>query len=118
MNFSCLSNASNEDFSYLVNKNISCDKEWEDKSRSKRVFYEGVCGADLPAENNHEPLDASHGARIMDSEVGVSHLWRFIIIVYAEYRNFIGKNTTEKHCNYFFFGERAIMIRVPLIYLL
>ena len=85
MNFVCLSNTSNEDFSYLVNKNISGERESEDKSCSRRVFYEGVCGADLPAENNHEPLDASHGARIMANEVGVSHLLRFIIIKFVAF---------------------------------
>ena len=76
MDLSCLSNASNEDFSYLVNKNISCEKKAEEKSCFRRVFYEGVCGADLP--NNHEPFQASHGARIMANEVGVSHLLRLL----------------------------------------
>ena len=102
MNYSCLSNhTSNEDFSYLVNKNIQGDKDSEDKSYSKRGFYEGIRGADLPAENNHEPLEASHGARIMDSEVGVSHLLRFIIITFVAFHyssiHFVQENYREEH---------------------
>ena len=88
MDFSCFHNASNGDFSYLVNKHISGDRESEDKSCSRRVFYEGVSGAHLPAENNHQPLEASHGARIMADEVGVSHLSRFIVMTFVAF-----------HCN-------------------
>ena len=65
--FSCSTNGSNEDFSYLMNKNISEDKE------SGRIFDKGVCGADLPTENRHEPLEASHEVRNIANEVGVSH---------------------------------------------
>ena len=78
MDFSGLTNGSNENFSYLMNKKISEDKESVENSCSGRIFDEGVCGADLPTENKHEPLKASHEVRIMANEVGVSHLLSFL----------------------------------------
>ena len=40
---------------------------------SARIFDEEVDVANRSAENYHEPLEASHGARIMANEVGVSY---------------------------------------------
>ena len=54
MHLSSLSNALNEDISYKMNKNSSGDEESVRKSCSAK-------------------LEASHGARIMVNEVGVSH---------------------------------------------
>ena len=89
MDISCLSNASYEDFTYLVNKNILGNK------RTNPVLRE-YCMKELVVRsfslrlNNHEPLEASDGARIMANEVGVSHLLRFIIIKFvAFYHNSI-----------------------------
>ena len=73
MHFSCLSNGLNEDISYKVNKNKSGDKESVRKSCSARIFDEEVNVTNCSAENYHEPWEASHGARIMANEVGVSY---------------------------------------------
>ena len=73
MHFSCLSNCLNEDISYKMNKNKSGDKESVKKSCSARIFNEEVNVTNRSAENYHEPLEASHGARIMANEVGVSY---------------------------------------------
>ena len=73
MHFSCLSNGLNEDISYKMNKNKSGDKESVKKSCSARIFNEEVNVTNRSAENYHEPLEASHGARIMANEVGVSY---------------------------------------------
>ena len=73
MHFSSLSNALNEDISYKMNKNNSGDKESVRKSCSARIFDEEINVTNRSAENYHEPLEASHGARIMAYEVGVSH---------------------------------------------
>ena len=72
MHLSSLSNALNEDISYKMNKNNSGDKESVRKCCSARIFDE-VNVTNRSAENYHEPLEASHGARIMANEVGVSH---------------------------------------------
>ncbi|XP_066018714.1 uncharacterized protein [Pocillopora verrucosa] len=68
MHFSSLSNALNEDISYKMNKNNSGEKESVRKSRSARIFDEEVNVTNRSAENYHEPLEASHGARIMANE--------------------------------------------------
>ncbi|CAH3161998.1 unnamed protein product, partial [Pocillopora meandrina] len=68
MHFSSLSNALNEDISYKMNKNNSGDKESVRKSCSARIFDEEVNVTNRSAENYHEPLQASHGARIMANE--------------------------------------------------
>ena len=74
MHFSCLSNCLNEDISYKMNKNKSGDKSVSvRKSCSARIFNEEVNVTNRSAENYHEPLEASHGARIMANEVGVSY---------------------------------------------
>ena len=73
MHFSCLSNGLNEDISYKMNKNKSGDKESVRKSCSARIFDEEVNVTNRPAENYHELWEASHGARIMAVEVGVSY---------------------------------------------
>ena len=74
MYFSCLSNCLNEDISYKMNKNKSGDKSVSvRKSCSARIFNEEVSVTNRSAENYHEPLEASHGARIMANEVGVSY---------------------------------------------
>ena len=72
MHFSSLSNALNEDITYKMNKNNLGDKESVRKSCSAKIFDE-VNVTNRSAENYHEPLEASHGARIMANEVGVSH---------------------------------------------
>ena len=56
-----------------MNKNKSGDKESVKKSCSARIFDEEVNVTNRSAENYHEPLEASHGARIMANEVGVSY---------------------------------------------
>ena len=73
MNFSSLSYGLNEDISYKMNKNNSGDEESVRKCCSARIFEEEVNVTNRSAENYHEPLEASHGARIMANEVGVSH---------------------------------------------
>ena len=73
MHFSCLSNGLNEGISYKMNKNKSGDKESVRKSCSARIFDEEVNVTNCSAENYHEPWEASHGARIMANEVGVSY---------------------------------------------
>ena len=73
MYFSCLSNGLNEDISYKMNKNKSGDKESVKKSCSARIFNEEVNVTNRSAENYHELWEASHGARIMAVEVGVSY---------------------------------------------
>ena len=55
-----------------MNKNISGDEESVRKCCSARIFEEEVNVTNRSAENYHEPLEASHGARIMANEVGVS----------------------------------------------
>ena len=71
--FSCSSNESSEDKNYKMNKNTAGDKESVRKSFAARIFDEGVNITNRSAENYHEPLEASHGARIMANEVGVPH---------------------------------------------
>ena len=74
MHFSCLSNGLNEDISYKMNKNKSGDKSVSvRKSCSARIFDEEVNVTNCSAENYHELGEASHGARIMAVEVGVSY---------------------------------------------
>ena len=59
-----LSNTSTEELNDFSGKSIPDDEEI---GRA-----EGVCVNDLAAITKHEPLYASHGARIMAREVGVS----------------------------------------------
>ncbi|PFX25585.1 uncharacterized protein LOC111330191 [Stylophora pistillata] len=68
MDFSCLTNASNEDISYKMDKNSSGDKESVRNFCSTRIFNEEVSVTNRSAENYHEPLEASRGARIMANE--------------------------------------------------
>ena len=56
-----------------MNKNISGDEESVRKCCSARIFEEEeVNVTNRSAENYHEPLEASHGARIMANDVSVS----------------------------------------------
>nr|XP_058961570.1 uncharacterized protein LOC131788494 [Pocillopora verrucosa] len=66
--FSCSSNELSEDKNYKMNKNTAGDKESVRKSFAARIFDEGVNITNRSAENYHEPLEASHGARIMANE--------------------------------------------------
>ena len=79
MNFSCLSNISSEDISCKMNKNISGQQESVKKSSSARIVDEEVNVTNRSAESYHEPLEASHGARIMVNEVGVSQSLRLFV---------------------------------------
>ena len=54
-----------------MNKNTAGDKESVRKFFAARIFDEGV--TNRSAKYYHEPLEASHGARIMANEVGVPH---------------------------------------------
>ena len=69
--FSCSSNESSEDKNYKMNKNTAGDKESVREFFAARIFDEGV--TNRSAKYYHEPLEASHGARIMANEVGVPH---------------------------------------------
>ena len=60
-------------------KTISGDGATAEASCSRSIFSDGVCVADLPATNKHEPLEASHGARLMAREVGVSLFVTFFL---------------------------------------
>lgn len=70
--FSRLANPSSDEFSDdLSGKNIKfLGQEETAKTDGKYI-------GDLPSCNKHEPLDASHVARIMAREVGVSLLLSF-----------------------------------------
>ena len=54
-----------------MNKTTLGDKESVKKSCTAKIFDEGINITKRSAENYHEPLEASHGARIMANEVGV-----------------------------------------------
>ena len=69
---SCVSNIISVEELKELYKNISGDEATAEVSCSRRLFSDGVCVADLPATNKHEPLEALHGARIMARQVGVS----------------------------------------------
>ena len=89
MHFTSLSKCLNEDISYKMNKNISGDKESVRKFFSARIFDEEVDVTNRSAENYHEPLEASHRARIMANEVGVSyHHTTFFFIKKSTFSNF------------------------------
>lgn len=62
-----------ENIGYKMNKSISGDEESAKKSSSARTVDEEVNATNRCAESNHEPLEASHGTRIMANEVGVSN---------------------------------------------
>lgn len=62
----CLSKTSSEEFNDLSGKNILGDQA--------TPKADGQCVGDPLSTNKHEPLDASHGARIMARQVGVSFL--------------------------------------------
>ena len=72
-NFSCSSNESSEDKNYKMSKNTAGDKESVRKFFAARIFDEGINITNRSAKYYHEPLEASHGARIMANEVGVPH---------------------------------------------
>ena len=81
MHFSCLSNALNEDISYKMNKENLDHEESLRKSCSARIFDEEVNVTNRSAENYHEPLETSHGARIMVNEIGVSYHYTSLFLV-------------------------------------
>ena len=54
-----------------MNKTTLGDKESVKKSCAVKIFDEGINITNRSAENYHEPLEPSHGARIMANEVGV-----------------------------------------------
>ena len=71
MDFTCSSNESNENKNCKMNKTTLGHKESVKKSCAAKIFDEGINITNRSAENYHEPLEASHGARIMANEVGV-----------------------------------------------
>ncbi|XP_058961563.2 structural maintenance of chromosomes protein 2 [Pocillopora verrucosa] len=68
MDFTCSSNESNENKNCKMNKTTLGDKESVKKSCAAKIFDEGINITNRSAENYHEPLEASHGARIMANE--------------------------------------------------
>ena len=74
--FTRLTNPSTDEFSNdLSGKNIKfLGQEETAKTDGKYI-------GDLPSSNKHEPLDASHVARIMAREVGVSLFLSFILSI-------------------------------------
>ena len=74
-----------KDIDSKMNKNITEDIESVMESCSARNFDEEAGVTYRSAENYHEPLEASHGARIRANEVGVSQalgLFRFRKIIH------------------------------------
>ena len=63
---------SSEDINSKMNNNISEDIESMKESCSARKFDEEANETNRSTESFYEPLEASHGARIMANEVGVS----------------------------------------------
>ena len=73
MDFTCSSNESNENKNCKMNKTTLGDKESVKKSCAAKIFDGGINITNRSAKYYHEPLEASHGARIMANEVGVPH---------------------------------------------
>ena len=55
-----------------MNKNVAEDIEFVKESCFARKYDEEANVTDRSTESFYEPLEASHGARIMANEVGVS----------------------------------------------